>query len=173
MGACRFENFPVHTAKLRRQSRRCRICSWSRTRIASDQAIGLPTLARTNCDFPGLQNWPGPGTTKELAESVRRPGIALTGSLDSTDSAPVQEDAQIWPHGVIRAAGVIVDDQRKREDLFAPTVLMISRLLQCHYPGRPAPRRAKGTCGSRVKSGTWNGRVGLVEHSVSAFKLKI
>jgi|SRR6516165_8859689 len=46
---------------------------------------------RSGQELPsGLQNRPGPGTTKELAESVRRPGIALTGSLDSTDSAPVQ-----------------------------------------------------------------------------------
>jgi len=50
---------------------------------------------RSGQELPsGLQNRPGPGTTKELAESVRRPGIALTGSLDSIDSAVVQKDTQ-------------------------------------------------------------------------------
>ena len=58
-----------------------------------------------------------------MVEFVRRPGIALTISFDSAELVVVQRTLR-FDRTAFRGAAVIVDDQRKRGDLFAPTVLM-------------------------------------------------
>ena len=56
-----------------------------------------------------------------MTEFARRPGIALTGDLDSADSVVVQRTLR-FDRAPYRGASVIVDDQRKCRPSLATTV---------------------------------------------------
>jgi hypothetical protein len=97
-----------------------------------------------------------------LAESVREPGIALTGDLDSADSVVVQRTLR-FDRAPYRGAGVIVDDQRKYHPSLAPTVWSGSG-----YDVRAVhARRLLAITGEIGESGTLAGSLTLLNLIVS------